>query len=136
MVEILRKQVGRHTFEIDGDTLISRMVGEMSLEEMKAFYEVAHSITGYQTIYVISDMRQAGGIRADARRYAVAGGQGIHFGATVAFGINPAMRVMLVMLVRAAKIMNFRTGDMALEFVADEEAARALIAKLRQAAPG
>jgi hypothetical protein len=119
---------------MEGDLLIARLVGDFSIEDIKAYYQIASDMKVGGPIYNIADLRRAGSISAEARRYAVATGHELRFGITVAFGMNPAMRVILVLLVRASKLLHFRGPDIELEFVANEEAARALIARRRHAA--
>jgi hypothetical protein len=133
-LDVTRKQVGRHTVEIEGDILIVRLVGDFSLDDLKAYYQIAGDMKVGGPIYNIADLRQAGSISAEARRYAVVTGHERRFGITVAFGLNPVMRVTLVLLVRAARLLQPRHGNVELEFVENEAAARALIASRRQAA--
>jgi hypothetical protein len=134
MTSVLQRRSGKHLFEFEDDVVMSRMVGEFTVVDMKAYFAFVAEVSVGRPLYNIADMRLAGSIAPDARRYALDATKEVKFGITVAFGMNPTIRVLLFMLVRAAKLLRHRGSNGELEFVATEQEARALVAARRQRA--
>lgn len=132
MASVLQRRSGKHLFEFEDGLLMSRLIGEFTDVDIKAYFAFVAEVSGGQPLYNIVDLRLAGSITPNARRYVRDATQEIKFGITVAFGMNPPIRLLLFMLVRAAKLLGNRGSNGELEFVATEQEARALVAARRQ----
>ncbi len=125
------RQVGGHRVEIEGDLLITRIVGDYTLEDIRSYYELAREMSQKGDVYSIGDMTRAGTITPEARRYSVENGNGLRMIYSASFGLNPAMRVLMTMLLRAAQLLGRSRPGTQVEFFATEAEARAAVARIR-----
>lgn len=133
MAEIVHRQIGRHIVEIEDDVvLVSRLIGDFTLEDIQAYYALARERGKERPIYSIGDMTRAGSISAEARRYAIENARLLNFSATVSFGLNLPLRTLLTMLTRAAQLLNVGNSGSYMQFVASEQEARAYIESRRK----
>lgn len=121
------KHIGRHTIEIVGDVITSRIFGDFTLSDMKDYYVLVKDLGAKHELYTIGDMTQAGRFPADARRYAVEHGHDLRIACSVTFGLKPAIQVMMMMVTRASQLLGHDDHGAVLKFVATEPEARAFV---------
>jgi hypothetical protein len=121
--------------EIEDDLIISRQMGEFTLQDMKEYFALAARISQEGPVYSIGDMTKAAGISAEARRYAVANSPEARIVCNIVFGVSPAMRALYVLLLRASRLLGRAKSETAVDFVVDEAAARAVVKTLRARVP-
>ena len=118
--------------EVEGDLLVVRLSGEFTLSDIREFYAIASELGREQEIYCIGDMVKPCTISTEARRYGVRSELKLNIVCTAVFGINPVMRVLLVMLSRAAHLLGRSSSEVGIKFFANETQARGFVTDLRE----
>lgn len=102
--------LGKHRLHVEGDTVFFIAKGSLTLEDMRMLLvKFARIKQQHGCLFVLYDAREATGIDKDAREYAVK--QPSHAQEAdlqVAFGISFAVRVLLLMIIRAQKVLQNR----------------------------
>jgi hypothetical protein len=125
------EQIGQHIVEISDDLVVTRMLGDFTLDDIKAYYALLSEVSKDKPIYAIANISQGGSITPEARRYAIANGKMLHLRCNVIFGMNAIMRALLILLGQAAKIVRKGAPAVQTVFVANEDDAMAYVHKLR-----
>ena len=120
------------TFEYP-DVIMVRLQGDISLEEVQQFTEVARPVTA-GVHYWLLDSSRAGHFGAEARKWAADSRPPSGYRGTAVFGVNFSQRVLATMLMTAMRLLQPQRPPIYL--FATEAQARAWVKSARrQAAP-
>ena len=124
----MKVQIGAHTIVSDNDILVAHVTGLMTLDQMKEFLDVcAKVLAQYGSVYLISIMGPGYTISPDSRRYIAEWGREHKMDGNLVVGAPFAMRAVLSVISRAAKLFGAKNPD--LVFAASEAEARRWIAQ-------
>ena len=128
-------QTGPHLIQVEDDIIITRLHGTFTLEHAQTWCQISEDlIAKYGGIFSISDFRAGGTIQPESRCH-IGQWPGVPKVRGLAmFGASLMLRVIMTMIVRAAKLL--RNYTVPLITVATETEARAWIAEQRRIAPG
>lgn len=126
----MKRQLGMHSVEVDGDLVLTQLNGHFTLADMKDFYALAEELTKQGPLYILADMNRGGSIEAKARRYAVNNGSRVKIAATAVYGVNLVLKTILTLLTRATALHNRAKGNVA--FFTTETPARAFLQTVRE----
>ena len=115
------------------DVIFVNCHGDTTLEDMQKFTAMARTLRseGIPSTMVLLDMRRSTNMSHEARKELLASLRAGYFEIAIGFGCSFKMRVLFELIARAAKLI--LTDSCPQELFADEAAARARIAELRQA---
>lgn len=123
-------QFGPHQVELDGDLVITRLRGTLTLEHMQKWCYIADGVIAeYGEIFSIGDYRGAGSILPQARRWVGEWSGSAQIRGMAFFGASPLLRVVMMMIARAGALL--RKFMAPTVFVATEAEARAWVKEQR-----
>lgn len=125
------QKISAHEIQLEDDVLVVRLFGFFTESDLVEFYALAKELGKGRELYCLADTTHAAGITPGARRQAVLHSGELRIAATACFGLSSSLRVMLLMLVRAAQLVGRAPSDLKLFFTAAEVAARAALATER-----
>lgn len=105
--------VGRHLIHLDGDTIFLIVRGPLTRPDVQELFAAFRRVqVEYGRLFIFYDAREAGGIEADARRYAATVPTTIQEAdLQVVFGLSFGLRTVLNMVLRAQKLLHNRTAN-------------------------
>jgi hypothetical protein len=127
--------IGRHRYQRSGDVLALQWHGNISEDDLRALREVTTGVMReVGRAFMVSDMSQATGIDAGARKYMAEWSK--HDGTdlisgTAVYGLNFATRAITMLALNAIKLLGQKKLDVA--FLKDEADARRWVDEQRAA---
>lgn len=125
-------RIGAHTIIEEGELLMLRLVGDVSLEEMQQVIAAIDSVIercGY--FAVIGDVRELRAVSPEARKFAGRWENVQRSYGTAIFGASFGIRTLIGLLSRAITLFRGEGKTSALEFFKTEEEARSWLQSRR-----
>jgi hypothetical protein len=117
------RQLGKHTYQLEGDIHFIKLDGDFELREIIEFHELlAEGLRKSEPVYVIGNMKDAGIIQPEGRRWISHWHQQHRISGVALFGSSFMTRAMWTLLIRAIVVL--RRNELALTSVATEQEAR------------
>lgn len=130
------RPLGGHAVRIEGDLIMMRVKGVVTLEDMKAFLHMQAEVKRDRgRVFMLYDSRENTGLDPAARKYATDhASDDSRVNAAASFGAPFSMRVLVNMLNRALTMLG-KDGTRVMLFDTEDEARRYLDTERRRSRP-
>jgi hypothetical protein len=122
-----RHQVGKHSFQIEGNVIYIKYVAAVTLDDMIQMDAITRPVVdALPMIYLVYDLTESGLMTPQARRYAAENSKDLRCAALVIYGTSLLVRAGIALVLSAVRLIAKNVPPTV--YVRDEEEARQWIA--------